>query len=138
MSYCRFSSHSDLYLIAMMDGFECLNCKLVPEEYTSWHGADHQSAYEHILEHHAHGHNVPADAFRRLIAEIGGIPWKSQQHEFEDLMEKLAAPNSTMNEFMQTVRTANAKRLAAMMDEFADALCDLDNLEWPPEDEFDD
>jgi hypothetical protein len=39
---------------------------------------------------------------------------------------------------MQAVRRANAKRLAGLMEEFVDALCDLDNLEWPPEDEYDD
>jgi len=133
MSYCRFSSRSDLYLIATNGGFECLACKLIPEEYSSWHGKSHREAYEHLLAHRDRQHKVPADAIRRIMAEIAGVPWKSQQHEFEDLMEKLAAPNSVMDEFMQTARTANAKRLAVLINEFADALADLDNLEWPEE-----
>ena len=92
--------------------------------------------YKHLLDHRDKGHKVPADAIRRIMAEIAGVPWKSQQHEFEDLMAKLAAPNSIMNEFMQTIQTANRKRLTALMDEFVDVLCDLDNLDWP-EDEDD-
>jgi len=109
------------------DGFECLNCSLA-DEYLIWHFKTRTELYNHLLDHRDHGHKVPADAIRRVLAEIAGVPWVSQQHEFEDLMAKLAAPNSIMNEYMQSVRTANAKRLAALMDEFVDALCDLDNL----------
>jgi hypothetical protein len=120
-----------------MGEFHCLNCYLAEEEDDAvWQCKTRKELYAHLLDHRDQGHKVPADAIRRVIAEMAGIPWVSQQHEFEDLMAKLAAPNSTMNEFMQTVRTANSKRLAALMDEFVDVLCDLDNLDWPDDDDY--
>ena len=137
MSYCRFSSFSDLYVIATQWGYECLNCSLAEDDdAVVWHCKTRMELYKHLLDHRDKGHKVPADAIRRIMAEIAGVPWKSQQHEFEDLMAKLAAPNSIMNEFMQTIQTANRKRLTALMDEFVDVICDLDNLDWP-EDEDD-
>ena len=135
MSYCRFSPFSDLYVIATEWDFECLNCSLI-DKHVIWSCKTRMELYKHLLDHRDKGHKVPADAIRRIMAEIAGVPWKSQQHEFEDLMAKLAAPNSIMNEFMQTIQTANRKRLTALMDEFVDVLCDLDNLDWP-EDEDD-
>jgi len=138
MSYCRFSEDSDLYAIAMLDGYECLNCKLAKEEYGSWHGKTRMELFNHFLDHKENGDKVPHSAIMRVTEEISNIPQEHWENEFNALMAKLAAPNGALKDFIHTVRTANAKRLAALMEEFVDALCDIDELRWPPEDEYDD
>ena len=138
MSYCRFSEDSDLYVVGMQDGYQCINCKLMPDEYASWSAKTRTELFAHLMDHKDCGDKVPHSAIMRITKEISDIPQEHWENEFTTLMAKLAAPNSVMNDFVNTVRRANTKRLAGLMDEFVDALCDLDNLEWPPEDEIDD
>lgn len=135
MSYCRFGPESDVYVIGILDGFECLNCKLLPEEYGSWHGKTRMELFNHFMDHKDCGDKVPHSAIIRLTKEISAIPQDHWENEFKALMRKLAAPNGALKEFLQTERTARAKRIAKFINEFADALADLDNLEWPLEDD---
>lgn len=138
MSYCRFGPDSDVYAIAMLDGYECLNCKIIPEEYSSWHGKTRMDLFNHFMEHRANGDKVPLDAITRITEEISLIPEEHWENEFNALMARLAAPNSLMKEFMDSIQAAYSIRLAELMNEFTNVLADMDNLEFPPEDEFDD
>jgi len=74
MSYCRFSTDSDIYLIATGDGrghprWECMVCLLAPEG-RGYVTATRAAMYRHLLDHRKHGHKVPESALDRLAQEI--------------------------------------------------------------------
>ena len=138
MSYCRFSDDSDLYFVGVQDGYQCINCKLMPDEYASWHGKTRMDVFNHFMDHEDCGDKVPLSAIKRITEELSTIPQEHWEHEFNTLMRKLAAPNGQGSRINHIVHAANVKRIGEFINEFADAVCDLDNLDWPPEDEFDD
>ena len=133
MSYCRFSEDSDLYFVGVQDGYQCINCKLMPDEYASWQGKTRTDVFKHFMDHEDCGDKVPLSALRRITEELANIPQEHWENEFNTLMRKLAAPNGAMKDFMKTVHAANVKRIGELINEFADAVCDLDELNWPEE-----
>ena len=69
MSYCRFASDSDVFLLSTRDGIECLECRL--EGGVTYRALPTKhDAVLHLVEHLAVGHRVPVRAFDRLLTEI--------------------------------------------------------------------
>lgn len=63
MSYCRNGDDSDVYVIPVAAGIECVGC-----DYLTSHP---DSMIVHLLEQHlAVGKMVPDRAFLRLLAEV--------------------------------------------------------------------
>jgi hypothetical protein len=130
VSYCRFGPESDLYVVGVGDGYQCINCKLMPSEYASWSGKTRTELFNHLMDHKDCGDKVPLSAITRIAEELSNIPQEHWDNEFNALMRKLATPNGILKEFLQENHAANAKRLAALIEEFVDALCEIDNLDW--------
>lgn len=58
MSYVRFSADSDVYVFAHVNGFiQCCGCRLGDE----WDFDSPEGIVEHLKQHVAAGHKVPAD-----------------------------------------------------------------------------
>lgn len=129
MSYCRFGPSSDLYVVATADGYQCISCRLLKEEYTTWSCNDVKQLYIHLLDHRDLGHQVPVNAFKRVMAEITGVRYISDEEALEALMYKLASPNIVFNHMVTVGR---------MRKEFAEILEVFETFNWPPEDEVDD
>lgn len=86
MSYCRFGD-SDAYIFMTYEGFDCCGCIMATRTarehpYTDKLGFTHEFEYEpvgpfttpraildHIAEHRAEGHEIPADVDVRIMAE---------------------------------------------------------------------
>lgn len=88
MSYCRNNRvDSELYVISVGDGWECLGCPSA-EEVPSGIGVPmkgrffcqtRQEMLDHLLEHRRRGHKVPERAIERLKEEIISVRVKPQQ-----------------------------------------------------------
>lgn len=135
MSYCRFGPDSDLYVVGVGDGYQCINCKLMPDEYASWSAKTRMTLFAHLMEHQDCGDKVPLSAIKRITEELAKIPQEHWDTEFHKLMTKLAAPNNALRDFMWSVHDANRKRIDELMTEFTNALAEMDNLDWPSNDD---
>lgn len=135
MSYCRFGPESDLYVVAILDGYECLNCKLMPEEYGAWHGKTRMELFNHFMDHKDCGDKVPMSAIVRLTKEISAIPQEHWENEFKALMGRLEPPSNVLKEFMYLSESVNREHIKNLLDRLVDAIADLDELNWPVEDD---
>lgn len=131
MSYCRFGPDSDLYVVGVGDGYQCINCKLMPDEYASWSGKTRTDVFKHFMDHEDCGDKVPLSALRRITEELANIPQEHWENEFETLMHRLAAPNIAFNEIIDRTK------MCMIVEDLFAAIADLDKLNWPP-DEYDD
>jgi hypothetical protein len=67
MSYCRFSSDSDVYLYLSVHGwYGCCACGLADDVRLK----TAKEAIDHLAEHVAAGDAVPESAFDRLLEEV--------------------------------------------------------------------
>lgn len=93
VSYCRFSSDSDVYLYLSPRGYVCCGCLLADEEAF----ATPCDATAHLKRHIEAGHQVPPSAIEKLCAECGaGWP--------------LAKSSGTTGEPMTNLETVAAQR----------------------------
>ena len=122
MSYCRFGPDSDLYVVPTMDGYQCIACKLLDEDYATWSTEDAGELYSHFLDHRDAGHKVPISAIKRAIADIMAGP---RSEEGEEILHRLIGP--TLG-FQALIRIARA------WDEYNQILDELDGLNWPEDD----
>ena len=122
MSYCRFGPDSDLYVIETIDGYQCIACKLLDDDYATWSTEDAGELYSHLLDHQEAGHKVPLAAVRRVIAEIVAGP---RSKEGEEILHRLLGP---------TVGFQALIRVARAWDELEKVLTELDALDWPEDD----
>ena len=129
MSYCRFGGKSDLYIIRTEHSFECLACKLMADDYTSWHGETLRELYDHLIAHTRAGHKVPERAFHRVVNELvqEGV-YVHQKQELEVMLNRLFAP---------TIMFSGYIRFARALQECKQALDELDSLNWPEDDDGD-
>ena len=76
MSYCRFSSESDVYLYGHVEGlFECCSCKLqrfvknstMHKSVKLWNLSE---VLVHLMKHKKKGHKVPDHALKRVMDEM--------------------------------------------------------------------
>jgi len=72
MAYCRFGPDSDVYLYMSADGcFCCCGCGLIgPGLKHNFVASTHREILDHLEQHLAAGHNVPAEAIEELKQEV--------------------------------------------------------------------
>lgn len=121
MSYCRFGPDSDLYVVAVREGYQCIACKLLNEEFSTWYTDNLGELYSHILDHRDRQHRVPRRAIERIISEVR----EAKRKRYEQMLYRLLTP---------TQGFAYLIACAKIIEEYREALDELDALNWPEDD----
>ncbi len=130
MSYCRFGPDSDLYVVAMLDGYQCVACRMAEVEYDSWRGDTLEELTNHMLDHRDMGHKVPRDAIHRVAIEMTKSRNAANAEILTILIFKMALPTMVFNHYVQAGRM-----IRKLETEFGDVLNELADLDWPIEDD---